>query len=297
MPISHLLLALAVVVVWGMNFLFVSVGLTEIPPFLLCGLRFALASIPAILFIKRPQSAFHWVVVYGLVMFGLQFAFLFLGMSLGMPPGIASVLIQTQVFFSMFFAVIFLREQPKWGQIIGALVSFSGIALVARHTDQDISLIGFFSILAAAATWGLGNLITKKLKGDRKSMLGLISWGSFAAAIPMLLLSFVVEGQHQWIETAHRISWKGIGALCYIVYASTWVGYGLWNWLLARYPVGMVAPFTLLVPVVAMVGSVIFLGEAFYLWKLVAGLLVMSGLCINVLGSRLAGIRARRAFS
>ena len=113
----------------------------------------------------------------------------------------------------------------------------------------------------------------------------------------MLLLSFVVEGQHQWIETSHRISWKGIGALCYIVYASTWVGYGLWNWLLARYPVGMVAPFTLLVPVVAMVGSVIFLGEAFYLWKLVAGLLVMSGLCINVLGSRLAGIRARRAFS
>lgn len=297
MPISHLLLALAVVVVWGMNFLFVSVGLTEIPPFLLCGLRFALASIPAILFIKRPQGAFRWVVVYGLVMFGLQFAFLFLGMSLGMPPGIASVLIQTQVFFSMFFAVIFLREQPKWGQVIGALVSFSGIALVAKHIDQDITFTGFFSILAAAATWGLGNLITKKLKGDRKSMLGLISWGSFAAAIPMLLLSFLVEGQQQWLDTAHRISWKGVGALCYIVYASTWVGYGLWNWLLARYPVGMVAPFTLLVPVVAMVGSVIFLGESFYLWKLVAGLLVMSGLCINVLGSRLAGIRARRAFS
>lgn len=164
MPIAHLLLALLVVLVWGGNFLFVSMGLEEIPPLLLCALRFLLASVPAIFFVKFPKSSFRIIALYGLVMFALQFALLFLGMSAGMPAGTASLLIQVQVFFSMFFAVIFLDEQPNLGQVIGALVSFSGIALVAFHFDQDVSMLGFIFILAAAAIWGLGNLITKKIK-------------------------------------------------------------------------------------------------------------------------------------
>ncbi|MDR3442791.1 MAG: EamA family transporter [Legionella sp.] len=294
MPISHLLLALLVVVVWGINFLFVSLGLQEISPLLLCALRFLLASIPAIFFIKFPRGSFKIIASYGIVMFALQFGFLFIGMSFGMPAGIASILIQVQVFFSMLFAVFFLGEQPNIGQVAGALVSFMGIGLVALHFDNDISLAGFIFILAAAATWGLGNLITKKVKGNQGSnMVALIAWGSFVACIPMLFLSLLIEGGANFISTFEHITWKGVGSLFYIVFVSTWVGYGVWNWLMARYPVGMVAPFTLLVPVVAMLSSVIFLGETFQLWKLVAGLLVISGLCINILGSRYLTIRVR----
>jgi O-acetylserine/cysteine efflux transporter len=294
MPVSHILLALIVVLVWGFNFLFVSLGLTEISPLLLCALRFLLASVPAIFFVKLPgSSSFRMVALYGLVMFALQFGLLFLGMSFGMPAGVASILIQVQVFFSMFFAIVLLDEKPNTGQIIGALVSFSGIAIVALHFDQDISLAGFLCILAAAATWGIGNLITKKIKGDSNHMMSLIVWGSFIACIPMLLVSLLVEGRENFTTTMLHLSWRGFGSLCYIVFASTWIGYGLWNWLMARYPVGMVAPFTLLVPVIAMISSVIFLGEPFQLWKLVVGLLVISGLCINILGSRFLAIRAR----
>lgn len=293
MPISHVLLALVVVLVWGVNFLFVSIGLTEISPLLLCALRFLVASVPAIFFVKLPRKSFKMVALYGVVMFALQFSLLFIGMSLGMPAGIASILIQVQVFFSMFFAVVFLGEQPNIGQIMGALVSFSGIVLVAMHFDHDISLAGFVFILAAAATWGIGNLITKQIKGEHVSMVALIVWGSFVACIPMFLISLIVEGASNFTSTFAHISWKGVGALFYIVFASTWIGYGLWNWLMARYPVGMVAPFTLLVPVVAMVSSVFFLGEPFYMWKLVAGLLVISGLCINILGSRFLAVRPR----
>lgn len=296
MPISHLLLALLVVLIWGMNFLFVSFGLTEIPPLLLCALRFLLASVPAIFFIKPPGASFRIIAIYGLVMFALQFALLFLGMSMGMPAGVASILLQVQVFFSMFFAVVFLDEQPNLGQILGALVSFSGIALVAMHFDSDVSLAGFLFILAAAATWGIGNLITKQIKGGTTSnTMALIVWGSFIACLPMFIISLLIEGPASFVATMAHITWKGVGSLFYIVFASTWIGYGVWNWLIARYPVGMIAPFALLVPVVAMLSSVLFLGESFQLWKLVAGLLVIGGLCINILGSRFFAIKARTA--
>ncbi|KTD56854.1 cysteine and O-acetyl-L-serine efflux system [Legionella sainthelensi] len=286
MPLPHLLLALLVVLIWGVNFLFVSIGLEEISPLLLCALRFLLSSIPAIFFVKLPKSSFKIIALYGFIMFALQFSFLFIGMNAGMPAGMASLLMQTQVFFSMFFAIIFLGEQPNIAQILGALVAFTGIGLVAMHFDSDISVVGFLCIIAAAATWGVGNLITKKIKGNSNHMMAIIAWGSFIACIPMFLLSWIFEGPSSFAYTYENLSWRGTVSLFYIVFASTWIGYGVWNWLIARYPVGVVAPFTLLVPIVAIVSSVVVLGEPFQLWKLAAGLLVIGGLCISILGTR-----------
>ncbi|KTC78421.1 EamA family transporter [Legionella cincinnatiensis] len=286
MPLTHLLLALLVVLIWGVNFLFVSFGLEEISPLLLCALRFLLSSVPAIFFVKLPNSSFKMIALYGFIMFALQFSFLFIGMNVGMPAGMASLLMQTQVFFSMFFAIIFLGEQPNTAQIIGALVAFTGIGLVAMHFDSDMSVVGFLCILAAAATWGIGNLITKKIKGNSNHMMAIIAWGSFIACIPMFLLSWIFEGSSSFAYTYENLSWRGTVSLFYIVFASTWIGYGVWNWLIARYPVGMVAPFTLLVPIVAILSSVVVLGEPFQLWKLAAGLLVIGGLCISTLGAR-----------
>jgi O-acetylserine/cysteine efflux transporter len=293
MPLSHLLLALLVVLIWGVNFLFVSFGLEEISPLLLCALRFLLSSVPAVFFVKLPDASFKIIALYGLVMFALQFSFLFIGMSIGMPVGMASLLMQTQVFFSMFFAVFLLGEQPHVSQIIGALVAFMGIGLVAMHFDTEISLFGFLFILAAAATWGVGNLITKKIKGNNTNMLAIIAWGSFVACIPMFLFSLLFEGPSSFVYTYEHLTWRGATALIYIVFASTWIGYGVWNWLIARYPVGMVAPFTLLVPIIAILSSVLVLDEPFELWKLTAGLLVVCGLCINILGTRYFMVKVR----
>lgn len=284
MPIPHLLLTLMVVIIWGINFIFVKLALDQIPPLLLCAVRFILASIPAIFFIKPPNVPFRIVALYGLVTFALQFSLLFIGMNLGMPPGLASLLLQVQIFFSMFFAAILLSEWPSIWQVIGALVSFSGIALVATHFDHEISFISFLFILAAAAAWGLGNLITKKTKNI--NMIALVIWGSFVAAFPMLAISFVLEGSHAILNSYQQITWLGIAAVLYIVYASTWVGYGAWNWLLSRYPVSIVVPFTLLVPIVGIISSILIFNEPFQTWKLLAGLLVISGLCINLLGAR-----------
>ncbi len=284
MPISHLLLALLVVIIWGVNFLFVSVALDEIPPLLLCASRFLLTSVPAIFFFKLPPGSFKMVALYGLVMFALQFSFLFVGMYLGMPPGMASLIMQVQVFFSMFFAATFLDERPYSWQIFGALVSFTGIAIVAMHFDQTVTYMGFIFILAAAATWGFGNLMTKRL--THVKTVPLVIWGSFFACFPMFLISFLVEGLDVIQSTYQGLTWSGVSAVLYIVMASTWIAYIAWTWLVSRYPVGIVVPFTLLVPIVGLICSVVFLGEPLQFWKLIAGILVIGGLCINLLGTR-----------
>lgn len=290
MPISHVLLTLLVVFIWGVNFIFVKFALDEISPLLLCALRFLLASVPAIFFIKRPAISLRILITYGLVMFALQFSFFFLGMYAGMPPGLASLVMQVQVFFSMFFSACFLKEKPLPLQIAGALVAFTGVAIVALHCDHTISIAGFILILMAAATWGFGNLITKKAK--KINMMALVVWGSFVASIPLLILSFIFEGKESIAYSLSHAHWLSVIAILYIVYLSTWVGYGVWNWLISIYPVNTIVPFTLLVPVVGLLSSSLILDEPFQQWKLIASVLVLSGLGIHLVSTRL--VQSRR---
>lgn len=286
MPISHLCLALLIVVIWGLNFIFIKLALNEIQPFLLCALRFLLASVPLVFFVKLPKIPFKMVALYGLVTFALQFGLLFTGMHVGMPPGMTSLLLQVQVFFSMFIAAFLFREFPSPSQVVGAVVSFSGIIVVMMHADHSISLLGFFLIMAAAAAWGAGNLL---VKGFQKiNMIPVLAFGNLVAFFPMLLLSLIVEGPGSMLSVYQHISWPGILSVCYIVFASTWIGYGVWNWLLSQHPVSAVVPFTLLVPIVGMLSSVLIFHESLQAWKILAAGLVISGLCINLLGARMS---------
>lgn len=294
MPITHLLLALLVVVIWGVNFLFVKLGLREISPLLLCASRFIFASIPAVFFIKPPKVPFRILASYGLIMFALQFSLVFLGMYFGMTAGMASVIMQVQVFFSIIFAAVLLKEFPKQNQIIGALVAFIGIGIVgvhANHFNNDISLLGLVCLLGAAAMWGFGNLITKKT--NNINMMALVVWSSLVAAVPMFMISLILEGPHQILVTFQHLTWKGWASIGYIVYASTWVGYGVWNWVLSRHTISTIVPLTLLVPIVGMLSSVIFMGESLQFWKLEAGVLVIAGLGINLLSLKMFGTRQK----
>jgi O-acetylserine/cysteine efflux transporter len=286
MPITHLALAILVALIWGLNFIFVKLSLNEISPILLCATRFFLVCFPAILFIKPPATSLRLLVSYGLITFALQFSLLFIGMQVGMTPGLASLLMQLQIFFSLFLAAIFLKEIPTPSQLIGASVSFVGIGVVAFHLDsRTASIGGFILILCSAMTWGIGNLVTKKI--GRVNMMALVVWGSAIAFVPLTLLALIWEGPGQMLSGLTHLTLVGFSSLLFIAYMSTWVGYGVWNWLLTRYSVGNVVPFLLLVPVFAMLTSVLFLNESFQLWKLMAGLLVITGLFINLIGGRL----------
>lgn len=285
MKLLHIFLLLLVVAVWGVNFVFVKIALEEVPPLFLCFARFFLLSGLTIFFIQPLAVPVRWVVLYGLVMFVLQFALMFIGMNAGVSAGLASILLQTQVFFSILFAATILKENLNRWQLFGGLVSFSGIALVCMNLGASATPSGLALVLTAAATWGAGSVIVKKIGKIQTG--SLLAWSSLIAWPPLILLSFWFEDSLPVLMNVHHLSWEASAAILFITLGSTAFGFGTWNWLLQLYPLGTIAPFTLLVPIFGMMSSVIWLDEPLELWKICAGILVISGLCFNLLGPRL----------
>lgn len=282
---KHIVLAILTAAIWGCNFIFISMALQDFPPYLLCVLRFFFSGFPLIFFLPKPKAKFRLILGYGLLMFGIQFALLFAGLHAGMPPGLTSLVFQSQVFFSMFLAAIFLDEIPTPLQLLGALVSFIGLGIVWVNYTDAASWVGFALIIAAAAAMGGGNLFSRKLA--HVDSYSLVAWGS-VVSLPLLIpLSCYLEGTDLIIKSLSHVSWSTVGALAFIVYVSTWIGYGAWNKLLKEYSIAAVIPFTLLVPVFGILSSHIFLGEPIERWKLLAAWMIICGLGINILGSRL----------
>lgn len=289
---KDLLLALVVIIVWGMNFVVIKIGLDDMPPMLLGALRFLLAAFPAVLFIKRPQIPLRWLLAYGLTISLGQFAFLFSAMSVGMPAGLASLVLQSQAFFTLLFAVMFLGERFRLTNLFGLLVAAGGLLLIGLQGNGLMTLAGFLLTLCAAAMWALGNIVTRKL--GKVNLVGLVVWGSLVPPLPFFVLSWLLEGPAV-IETALRaINLDTLLVLAYLAFGATILGCGLWSRLLSRYPASQVAPFSLLVPVVGITSAAVLLDEHLNTLQLVGALLVMLGLLLNVFGGWLQGrLRAR----
>jgi O-acetylserine/cysteine efflux transporter len=284
---KDLLLALVVIIVWGLNFVVIKVGLHDMPPMLLGALRFMLAAFPAILLVKRPQLPLRWLLAYGLTISLGQFAFLFSAMSVGMPAGLASVVLQSQAFFTLFFAVLLLGERLRASNVFGLLVAAGGLLLIALQNDFSMTLAGFVLTIGAASMWALGNIVTRKV--GKVNLVGLVVWGSLVPPLPFLALSWMLEGPQVMAAALRDISLDSILVLIYLAFGATILGYGLWSRLLSRYLASQVAPFSLLVPVVGLSSSALLLGERFTTLQLLGALLVMLGLLINVWGSWLYG--------
>lgn len=282
---KHLLLALLTVLIWGMNFMAIYLGLKGFPPFLLCALRFCFAAFPWVFILPRPKAPLKYIIAYGVFTFAIQFGLLFSGLHLGLSPGLASLVLQVQVFFSMGLAALFFQDRPSSWKIGGSLISFVGIGIVASHVSGSTSFIGLILTLLAALSWAAGNMLTKKV--DAQSPLSLVVWGNLVAFPFMLVLSLLMEGPTLIATSLQQVSWTTIGAIIYIVYLSTHIGYGVWGFLLNTYPTASVVPFTLLVPVIGFLSSVFFLGEELTSWKLLASLFVMAGLVFNLLENQI----------
>ena len=290
MPMRDVLLALAVAMVWGINFVFIRWGVNEVPPLLLTALRYVVAALPAVFFIKRPQVALGILVGYGIAVGVGQFGLLFAAISFGMPAGLASVVIQLQAFFTIGLAVVFLGERPKGAQLLGALVAFAGIGVIAVERLGGAAVWPFVMTIGAAACWGVANVVTKK--AGRIDMLGFVVWSSLVPPIPLYLLSLIFEGPGAIPLALSQITIFGIGSLLFIGWGSTVFGYGAWSGLLGRYPASTVAPFTLLVPIAGIGSAALLLGEHITGLEMVGSVLVFAGLLLNVFGPRLLARRA-----
>lgn len=291
-----LLLGLIVVIVWGLNFIAIKLGLQDVPPLMLGALRFLLATIPAVFFLPRPPVAWPWLIALGLSINVGQFSFLFAGMKLGMPAGLASLVLQAQAFFTLFAAVACLDERWLWQNLAGLGIAACGMAVIGSQHTGNMTLAGFGLTLLAAASWGIGNIVMRRatIGVPPFSMLSLVVWAGVVAILPLTLLSLLLEGFDAWLHVWRNPTWVSAGSLIYLSFCATLVGYALWGKLLSRYPAAVVSPLALLVPVVGLSSSAVLLGEALTGWQVVGAILVMAGLGINVFGARLCGLAARR---
>lgn len=292
MKFKHIALALIVVMIWGVNFAIIKLGLRQVSPLALGVARFVLAAFPLIFFVKRPHVPFRLIGLYSLLIFAMQFGFLFTGMKLGVSAGLSSLILQLQVFFTIGLSVLLLGERPSAWQIVGALLAFGGIAVVALNVGGDVTLIGLALLIAAAASWGAGNIVSKRISAQApgSSVVGLVVWGSLFAVPPLVIVALLLD-RDAFIGSFHALDWVSIGSIAYIVYLSTLFGFAAWADLLSRYPASTVAPFTLLVPVFGFLGSWALLGEPMQGWKLAASALVIAGLCLNLFGPKIVGLR------
>ncbi|PTQ97736.1 O-acetylserine/cysteine efflux transporter [Paraburkholderia sp. GV068] len=277
-----LLLALVVVIAWGVNFVVIKVGLHGVPPMLLGALRFTLAAIPAVFFVKRPQLAWRWLLAYGLTISLGQFAFLFSAMYVGMPAGLASLVLQAQAFFTLIFAAFFLHERFRLPNVAGLLIAAAGLAVIGMQGGHAMTLAGFLLTLCAACSWALGNIVTKKV--GKVDLVGLVVWGSLIPPLPFFALSYAFEGPQRIAAALFGISAMSIFAVVYLAFIATLLGYGLWSRLLSRYPASQVAPFSLLVPIVGLASAAVFLDERLSTAQIAGAVLVMVGLAVNVFG-------------
>ncbi|SMD03476.1 EamA family transporter, partial [Lentzea albidocapillata] len=279
----HVLLAVLVAAIWGFNFVVLKIGLDEFPPILFSALRFLAAAVPAIFFIGRPSVAWRWVISVGLVLGVAKFSFLFIGLKAGMPAGLSSLVLQSQVIFTAVFAAVVLHERPKPVQITGIVLALAGIGVIAWDYGLSSPLLGFALIVAAAVCWGVSNVLMRYARPA--DTLRFMVWVSAVAVLPLFALSALTED----MSALGRLDWAGVGAVGYVAWISTLLGFGIWGFLLRQYESSVVAPFSLLVPVFGMFSAWAFLGEDLTGLQAVAGGLVLVGLAIpQLLGRRAA---------
>jgi len=284
MPLRHQLLALLVAFIWGTNFVFIEMGLRELPPFLFACLRFILVAIPLVFILPRPKVPWWQLISYGfLIGFG-QFGLLFWAIQDNITPGLASLVVQIQVFFTILLASVLFHESIQRTQWIALFISFSGILLIAVFTDGQTTLIGLCVVIIAATSWAGGNIVVKQ--AGKVNIIAFIAWSSLFAIPPLALMSLYSEGwpaiQHSLVQ-AGLLSWS---VVLWQTIGNTLIGYGLWNMLLSQHKASAVTPWALMVPVFGMIASAIVLNEPMPWWKWIAGTLIMAGLIINFKTSR-----------
>jgi len=290
LPWRHFLLALAVVSVWGSNFVVIKLALGHLPPLLFAALRFTFALVPAAFFLPRPTVGWKNVALYGVLIGVGQFGLLYVAMNGRISPGIASLVIQVQVFFTIGLSMWLTGEPVRMFQWFSLLLATAGIAIIVLHTDGTTTFVGLILVLMAALSWAGGNITAKQ--GGAANMLSYVVWSSAFAIAPLLALSFVIEPWDSvWaaVRQADAATWA---AVAWQGWGNTLFGYAAWGWLLARHPTATIMPMALLIPVFGMGASALWLGESLPAWKLVAAALVMTGLAVNFFLPRTRAVSA-----
>ncbi len=266
--------------VWGTNFVVIKVALEDLPPLLLATLRFAFVLLPLAFFVKRPAVPWRNLAAYGVLIGAGQFGFLFIAMRSDITPGLASLVVQTQIFFTIGLSMRLTGERVRPFQWAALALATTGLGVILAHTDADATPLGIGLVLLAALSWSGGNMVARE--AGAVDMLGYVVWASLFSVPPLLALTLIFDGWPAMVEgvtQARAITWA---AVLWQSVGNTLFGYAAWGWLLAKHPASAVTPMALLVPVFGMAASALLLGEPFPPWKFAAMGLVMAGLALNL---------------
>ncbi|AYM11064.1 EamA family transporter [Agrobacterium tumefaciens] len=286
MALPHILLALITVFLWGFNFVAIKIGVADMPPLFLTGVRYLFAAVPLVFFLPKPNVPWRHMIVYGMAMGFVQFGLLYPAIKLGLPAGLASLVMQSQAFFTLALAVVFLGERPLPSQIVGAIVAFGGLAVIGVERMTAAALIPLLMGVGSAIAWACGNIVNRRI--GQVNAVSFVAWTSLVPVLPLVLLSLVVEGPDAIAEGLHNATPMMALVVIYMAYGATIVGAGIWSYLLLRYPAGTVAPFSLLVPIVGFVSAYLAFAEHITVFEVVGAALVIIGLMLNVFGRRLS---------
>jgi len=281
LPLSHLLLALAIVAVWGTNFVVIKISLEAFPPFLFAALRYVFALIPIVFFMPKPKVSWRNLCAYGLATGVGQFGVMYFAIDGRISPGLASLVVQTQVFFTIGFAMFFAKEGLKPYQAVAVAIAMMGLVIIALHTDASTTFLGLALVVLAGLSWGAANTVSRS--AGSINMLAYVVWASAFSIPPLFLMSFVFEGG--WEHMNASMASAPLGAWLGVLWQSwgnTLFGYAAWGWLLSKHPAALVAPTPLLVPIFGMGASAYFLSEPLPTWKILAAGLVIAGLVVNL---------------
>jgi O-acetylserine/cysteine efflux transporter len=290
MPLRHSLLAVLVMIIWGANFLVIDIGVDDVPPALFVAIRFVVVLIPAIFLVPRPAAPLKDVLLVGLFLSLGQFALMYTALWLGMPPGLASLVLQAQVALTVLIAGVALRERPTPPQLVGVLLGAVGLVIVGIGRSAATPGLAFLLTLAAAASWATGNVIVRRLgsvtqaAGTRQSALAGLSmtvWSALVVPVPMFALAVAMDGPSAVGHSLTHPTWAAVLSTLFTAWLASLVGYGIWNTLLDRYRASAVVPFTMLVPVVGMTAAWLVRDEVPNVAEAGGGVLLLLGVAIT----------------
>jgi O-acetylserine/cysteine efflux transporter len=280
----HLALAVLITIIWGLNFSVIKIGLKSVDPFVLAGIRFSLCALPAVFFIKRPDAPWRYLVAYGLA-FGVGlWGVVNLGIQTGLSAGIASLVLQFSAFFTILLGSMVFREAISKYQIAGLVVALFGLLSIISITDGTVTLPGVALVIFGAVSWSVANIIIKKSR--TKEVLAFLVWSSIFSPIPLFTIAYLTHGTAGYASLSTQLDLVAVLSILFQAYPTTVFGYWIWNSLLKKYPVSTVAPLSLLVPVFGMLGSIAIFKETLTPAKVLAIILIVTGLVIGLYGKQ-----------
>ncbi|MPQ83532.1 EamA family transporter [Pseudomonas sp. MAFF 730085] len=281
----HVVLAVLITAIWGVNFSVIKLGLATVDPLILAGIRFSLCALPAIFFISKPDVAWRFIIGYGLV-FGIGlWGLVNLGIKAGLSAGIASLVLQFSAFFTILLGSWLFKEALTRFQVLGMLIALAGLLCIIKISDGSVSVYGVMLVLVGAASWSVANIINKK--ASTKDVFGFLVWSSAFAPIPLFALDYAVNGSAGYRAFIHQVDATSVMSIMFQVYPNTLFAYWVWNSLLKTYPVSTVAPLSLLVPIFGVLGSVVVFNESVPVSKVLSVGLIVLGLAVGLYGQRI----------